>query len=29
VGLYVGCVVGASEVGEYEKWLREAGYKGG
>ncbi|CCX34737.1 NAD-binding protein [Pyronema domesticum] len=27
VGLYVGCVVGASEVREYEKWLREAGYE--
>ncbi|KAL1840407.1 hypothetical protein VTJ49DRAFT_481 [Mycothermus thermophilus] len=27
VALYVGCVAGASEVREYETWLREAGFK--
>jgi arsenite methyltransferase len=28
MGLYVGCVSGASLVEEYESWLREAGFKG-
>jgi arsenite methyltransferase len=28
LGLYVGCISGASLVGEYEAWLREAGFKG-
>lgn len=28
LGLYVGCVSGASEVGEYEGWLRGAGFEG-
>lgn len=28
VALYVGCIAGASEVGEYEGWLREAGFDG-
>ena len=27
-GLYVGCVAGASEVGEYEKYLKDAGFMG-
>ncbi|KAH6722607.1 putative UbiE/COQ5 family methyltransferase [Leptodontidium sp. MPI-SDFR-AT-0119] len=27
IGLYVGCVSGASLVGEYEGWLREAGFE--
>ncbi|KAF8253203.1 S-adenosyl-L-methionine-dependent methyltransferase [Wilcoxina mikolae CBS 423.85] len=27
VGLFVGCVGGASKVGEYEGWIREAGFK--
>ncbi|KAK3899421.1 S-adenosyl-L-methionine-dependent methyltransferase [Staphylotrichum tortipilum] len=26
VALYVGCVAGAGEVGEYERWLAEAGF---
>lgn len=28
MALYVGCVAGASLVGEYEGWLSEAGFKG-
>ena len=28
VGLYIGCVSGASKVEEYEKWMRDAGFKG-
>lgn len=28
VGLYVGCVAGASWKGDYERWLKEAGFKG-
>lgn len=28
LGLYVGCISGASLVGEYENWLKEAGFKG-
>jgi arsenite methyltransferase len=28
LGLYVGCISGASLVGEYEGWLRGAGFKG-
>lgn len=28
VALYVGCVAGASEVGEYEGWLGEVGFEG-
>jgi len=28
LGLYVGCVSGASLVGEYEGWLREVGFEG-
>lgn len=27
-GLYIGCVSGASELGEYEKWMKEAGFSG-
>ncbi|OCK78361.1 ubiE/COQ5 methyltransferase [Lepidopterella palustris CBS 459.81] len=26
VGLYVGCIAGASQVGDYEKYLRQAGF---
>ena len=28
LGLYVGCISGASLVGEYEGWLRDAGFQG-
>jgi arsenite methyltransferase len=28
MSLYVGCISGASLVGEYEKWLKDAGFKG-
>jgi ubiquinone/menaquinone biosynthesis C-methylase UbiE len=28
VALYVGCIAGASEVGEYEAWLRGVGFEG-
>lgn len=28
LGLYVGCISGASLVGEYEDWLKEAGFQG-
>ena len=28
IGLYVGCISGASEVTAYEKYLREAGFNG-
>jgi len=28
MGLYVGCISGASLVGEYEGWLKEVGFKG-
>lgn len=28
MGLYVGCIAGASEVGQYEEYLRVAGFKG-
>ncbi|KAL2255469.1 hypothetical protein VTK26DRAFT_3287 [Humicola hyalothermophila] len=27
MALYVGCIAGASRVGEYEAWLREAGFE--
>ena len=26
--LYVGCIAGAAKPGEYEGWMREAGFKG-
>jgi arsenite methyltransferase len=29
MGLLVGCISGASAVGEYEAWLRKAGFQGG
>ena len=28
MGLYVGCISGASLVGEYENWLKGAGFEG-
>lgn len=28
LGLYVGCISGASLVGEYEAWLRGVGFQG-
>jgi arsenite methyltransferase len=28
MGLYVGCISGASLMSEYESWLREAGFEG-
>jgi arsenite methyltransferase len=28
LSLYVGCVAGASQVGEYEGWLKGVGFKG-
>jgi len=28
MGLYVGCISGASMVNEYEDWLKEAGFTG-
>ncbi|KAL2021679.1 hypothetical protein VTK56DRAFT_6771 [Thermocarpiscus australiensis] len=28
VALYVGCIAGASTVGEYEAWLKDAGFEG-
>lgn len=28
VALYVGCIAGASQVGDYEKYLRKAGFNG-
>lgn len=28
IGLFVGCISGASLVGEYENWLKEAGFEG-
>jgi arsenite methyltransferase len=28
VAAYVGCIAGAAEVGDYELWLREAGFDG-
>ena len=28
MALYVGCIAGASRVEEYEKYLKEAGFKG-
>lgn len=28
LGLYVGCVSGASLVDEYEAWIKEAGFQG-
>jgi ubiquinone/menaquinone biosynthesis C-methylase UbiE len=28
MGLYVGCISGASLVSEYEGWLKEAGFEG-
>ncbi|GES59017.1 hypothetical protein ATETN484_0003023900 [Aspergillus terreus] len=28
MALYVGCVAGASQIGEYEEYLRQAGFKG-
>jgi ubiquinone/menaquinone biosynthesis C-methylase UbiE len=28
MGLYVGCISGASLVGEYEGWLKEVGFEG-
>ena len=28
MALYVGCIAGASQVGDYEKYLRDAGFKG-
>lgn len=28
LGLYVGCISGASLVGEYEGWLRGVGFQG-
>jgi arsenite methyltransferase len=28
MGLYVGCISGASLVSEYENWLKEAGFEG-
>lgn len=28
ISLYVGCISGASLVDEYEKWLKDAGFKG-
>lgn len=28
MAMYVGCIAGASEVAEYDKWLREAGFGG-
>jgi arsenite methyltransferase len=28
LGLYVGCISGASLVSDYEKWLKEAGFNG-
>lgn len=28
MGLYVGCISGASLVGEYETWLKEVGFEG-
>ncbi len=28
MALYVGCIAGASEVGRYEKYLKEAGFNG-
>lgn len=28
MAMYVGCIAGASEVGEYEAWLAEAGFSG-
>ncbi|TGZ76658.1 S-adenosyl-L-methionine-dependent methyltransferase [Ascodesmis nigricans] len=27
VGLYIGCVSGASRIEEYERWMKEAGFK--
>lgn len=28
LSLYVGCIAGASQVGEYERYLKEAGFQG-
>lgn len=28
IALYVGCIAGASQVAEYENYLREAGFEG-
>lgn len=28
MAMYVGCVAGASQVGEYEEYLKDAGFKG-
>lgn len=28
MALYVGCISGATLVGEYEKWLKDAGFQG-
>ena len=28
IGLYVGCIAGASELGAYERYLSQAGFKG-
>ena len=28
MALYVGCIAGASQVGQYEKYLADAGFKG-
>jgi ubiquinone/menaquinone biosynthesis C-methylase UbiE len=28
MALYVGCIAGASQKDEYEKWLKEAGFRG-
>lgn len=28
MAMYVGCIAGASQVGEYEAWLRDAGFEG-
>lgn len=29
LSLYVGCIAGASQVADYERYLREAGFQGG
>jgi arsenite methyltransferase len=28
LALYVGCIAGASQVGDYERYLKEAGFQG-
>jgi arsenite methyltransferase len=28
LSLYVGCIAGASQVGDYERYLKEAGFQG-